>query len=114
MFVGGSDDADVDLDRFGSADARHLAIFDGAQQAVLGRRRQGRQLVEEQRPTIGLFETAVTGLCRTGEASRFMDGRSASNIVIQDQIGPSLCFPGSRSWSDGPKAASSPPVRSSA
>ena len=37
MFVGGGDDANIDLDGLGRADAGDLAIFDRAQQPVLRR-----------------------------------------------------------------------------
>ena len=72
MLVGGGDDADVDLDRLGRADAGDLAIFDRAQQPVLRRRRQRRQFVEEQGPAVGFLEAAVAGLGGAGEAARFM------------------------------------------
>ena len=58
MLVGRGDDADVDLDRPARADPRHLAIFDRAQQPVLGRAGQGGELVEEQGAAIGLLEPA--------------------------------------------------------
>ena len=72
MFVGGSDDADIDLDRTAGANARHLAIFDRAQQPVLRRARQGGQFVEEQGAAVGLFEAALAGLGGAGESARFM------------------------------------------
>ncbi len=72
MFVGGSDDADIDLDRTAGADARHLAIFDRAQQPVLRRARQGRQFVEEQGAAVGLLEAALAGLGGAGEGARLM------------------------------------------
>ena len=61
MLVGGSDDPDVDLERPARSDPRHLAIFDRAQQPILGRARQGGELVEEQGAAIGLLETPRAG-----------------------------------------------------
>ena len=72
MLVGRGDDADVDLDRLGRADAGDLAIFDRAQQPVLRRRGQGRQFVEEQGAAVGFLEPAVAGLGGAGEAARLM------------------------------------------
>ena len=72
ILVGCRDDPDVDRDRLGRADAGDLAIFDRAQQPVLRRRRQGRQLVEEQGAAVRLLEPAVPGLGGAGEAARLM------------------------------------------
>ena len=69
MLVGRGDDADVDLDRPAGADPRHLAIFDRAQQPVLRRAGEGRQLVEEERAAIGLLEPPLPGLGGAGEAA---------------------------------------------
>ena len=72
VFVGRGDDPNVDRNRLGRADAGDLAIFDRAQQPVLGGHRQGPELVEEQGPAIGLLEPAVAGLGRAGEAARLV------------------------------------------
>ena len=69
VLVRRGDDADVDRDRLGRADARDLAIFDGAQQPVLRGHRQGAELVEEQSAAVRLLEAAVACLGRAGEAS---------------------------------------------
>ena len=72
MLVGCSDDAYVDADWLGRADAGDLAIFDRAQQPILRRRRQAGEFVEEQGAAIGLLEPPVARLDRTGKAARFM------------------------------------------
>ena len=72
MLVGRGDDPHVDRDRLGRADAGDFAIFDRAQQPVLRRRRQGRQLVEEQGAAVRLLEPAVAGLGGAGEAAGLM------------------------------------------
>src|SRR5947208_366582 len=50
-----------------AADARQLASFQHAQQLGLGARAQLADLVEEQRPTVGLLEAAAPRLRRAGE-----------------------------------------------
>src|SRR5206468_8017430 len=71
-FVGRRDDADVDRDRPGRADAGDLAILGGAQQPVLRRHREGAELVEEQGATVRFLEAAMAGLGGAGEAAGFM------------------------------------------
>ena len=82
MFVGRGDDADINADRLGSANAGNLAIFDGTKEAVLRGGREGRQLVEEQGAAIGLFEATVAGFGGAGEAAGFMT----------EQLGLDQCF----------------------
>ena len=72
MLVGRGDDAHVDADRLRRADPRDFAIFDRAQQPVLRRRGQARELVEEQGAAVGFLEAAVAGLGGAGEAARLM------------------------------------------
>ena len=72
ILVGRGDDAHVDRDRLGRADAGDLAIFDRAQQPVLRRHRQGAELVEEQGAAVGFLEPAVAGLGGAGEAARLV------------------------------------------
>ena len=56
--VRGGDDADVDLDRLGAADAVDLAFLDGAQQLGLQARIHLADFVEQQRAAIGFLEFA--------------------------------------------------------
>ena len=56
--VGGRDDADVDLDRLGAADALELALLQHAQQLDLHLQRQVADLVEEQGAAVGELEAA--------------------------------------------------------
>jgi hypothetical protein len=56
MLVGGRDDAHVNAHRTRRADPRHLAIFDRAQQPVLGRAGQRGELVQEQGAAVGFLE----------------------------------------------------------
>jgi hypothetical protein len=72
MLVGGRDDAHVHAHRPGRADPGHLAIFDGAQQPVLGRAGQGRELVEEQGAAVGFLEPALPRLGGAGEGAGFV------------------------------------------
>ena len=85
ILVGGGDDADVDADRLGCADARDLAIFGGAEQPVLRRHRQGSELVEEQGPAVGLLEASVTRLGGAGEAPRFMPEKLSLDQVFRQR-----------------------------
>ena len=59
ILVGRRDNANVDRDRFGRADAGDLPIFDRAQQPVLRRAGQGAQLVQEERSAVSFLEAAM-------------------------------------------------------
>jgi hypothetical protein len=53
------DDAHVDLDRLVLADAPDLVLLDRAEQLRLEGQRRLRDLVEEERPAVGLFEETL-------------------------------------------------------
>ena len=58
--VRGGDDPNVDLDRVRIADALELAFLEDAQKLRLERRAHRRDLVEEQRALVRLFEASLT------------------------------------------------------
>jgi hypothetical protein len=72
MLVGRRDDPHIHLYRPARTDAADLAIFDRPQKPILGRARERRELVEEQRAAIGLLETTGAHLGRSGKGSRLM------------------------------------------
>ena len=72
ILIGRRDDADVDLHRPRGADPGHLAIFDHAQEPLLRRLAQRRELVEEQGAAVGFLEPADPRLGGAGEGARFM------------------------------------------
>ena len=61
------DDPDIDAHGPLAADAHHLAILDDAKQADLRSERELGDLVEEERPAVGLLEPAFTPRRRAGE-----------------------------------------------
>ena len=65
--MGGGDDADVDAHGPLAADAHDLAVLHDAQQAHLRGERELADLVEEQRPAVGLLEPALAPRLRAGE-----------------------------------------------
>ena len=75
--VRGRDDADVDLDRLGAADAVDLAFLDGAQQLGLQARVHLADFVEQQRAAIGFLELA--------DAPR--DGAGERALLVAEQFG---------------------------
>src|SRR5690606_14301705 len=80
---GGGDDAHVDPDRPRRADPRHLAVLDRAQQPLLRGHRQRADLVEEQRPAVGLFETPDPVSRRAGERARLV----AEQLGLDQRLG---------------------------
>ena len=62
--VGGGDEADVRLARLVGADALVLAFLEHAQQLDLDARRDLADLVEEERPALGLLEASDAPLRR--------------------------------------------------
>ena len=83
VLVGGGDDAHVDLERAARADPRHLAIFDRAQQPVLGGAGQSGELVEEERAAIGFLEAARPRLGGAGEGA----GLVAEQFRLDQSLG---------------------------
>ncbi len=61
VLVGRADDADIDADDPVRAESRQLAIFDDAEQPLLRRGGQRRDLVEEQRAAVGILEPPGAG-----------------------------------------------------
>ena len=74
--VRGGDDADIDLDRLGAADAVDLALLDGAQQFGLQARIHLADFVEQQRAAIGFLELA--------DAAR--DGAGERALLVAEQF----------------------------
>ena len=72
ILIGRPDDPHIDRDRPRCADARHLAIFDHAQQPFLRRHRKRAEFVEEQRAAIGLLESPRPRAGGAGERARLM------------------------------------------
>jgi hypothetical protein len=83
MLVGGRDDAHVNAHRTRRADPRHLAIFDRAQQPVLGRAGQRGELVQEQGAAVGFLEPALARLRGAGESARFV----AEQLRLDQRLG---------------------------
>ena len=69
IFVGGGEDADVDFDGFGAAEAHELALLDHAQKLGLGFGADGGNFVEENRALIGDFEEAFFRCDGAGEGA---------------------------------------------
>src|SRR5258705_9803185 len=65
--VGRCQDADVRVNRVAVAHALDLAILKNAEQCDLGFRRQVADFVEENRATVGGFESPQASLQRAGE-----------------------------------------------
>ena len=70
--VGGGDDAHVDLELFGAAEAHELALLNHAQELGLRLRADGGDFVEEDRSLIGDFEEAFFGGDGAGERAFHM------------------------------------------
>ena len=81
--IGGGDDAHVRGDRVFAAQPLELAVFDHAQEFLLHLKRGRRDLVEEKRAAIGLFEAALTALGGAGERARLV----AEQFGIQKVFG---------------------------
>ncbi|MNU78083.1 hypothetical protein D3C71_676680 [compost metagenome] len=69
ILVGGSNDAHVGADRRAPADRRIFALLQHAQKAGLCIHRHVADFVEEQRATLGLFETTGRAVLRTGKGA---------------------------------------------
>src|SRR5229473_3098507 len=67
--MGGGDDAHVDAHRRSPAEPLHLALFEDAEKLRLQFERQLADLVEEQRPALGLLEAADAARGRAGEGA---------------------------------------------
>src|SRR4051812_48026163 len=65
--VGGADDANVDADRFVTAQPLYFAALERAKQLGLKLDRKLAELVEKQRAAIRAFEHACVGLIGAGE-----------------------------------------------
>src|SRR5712692_2788003 len=67
--MGGGDDAHVDAHRRSPAEPLHLALLEDAEKLRLQFERQLADLVEEQRPALGLLEAADAARGRAGEGA---------------------------------------------
>ena len=82
--MGGRDQPDVDLDRRARADRIDLAVLHRAQQLDLHFRRQVADLVEEQRPGMGLDEFAGVLFGSARESALFVAEQDALDQVLRD------------------------------
>ena len=82
--VGGGDDADIDLDRLGAADAVDLALLDGAQQLGLQADVHLADFVEQQRAAVGFLELADAAGDGAGEGALLMAEQFALQQVLRD------------------------------
>ena len=87
--VGGRDHPDVDLGRAAGADRPQLAFLEHAQQLHLQRRRGLADLVEEDRPAVGLLEEPLGVAHRAGERPA-RRGRTAPTRAGVSVIAPQL------------------------
>jgi len=69
VFVGGADEADVDLARFIGADADDLAVFEDAEELGLHGEWHVAEFVEEERAAVGVFEDALSFAIGAGEGA---------------------------------------------
>ena len=69
IFVGGGEDADVDFDCVGAAEAHEFALLDDAKQFGLRFRADGADFVEEDGALIGDFEETFFGGDGAGECA---------------------------------------------
>src|SRR5579863_4615262 len=69
VFIGGSDDADVNFDRFRAAQPHEFALLNNAQQFGPRLWADGADLIEENRALIGDFEEAFLGSDGTGKSA---------------------------------------------
>ncbi len=83
--VRGGDDADVDLDRLGAADAVDLALLDGAQQLGLQARIHLADFVEQQRAAIGFLELADAPCDGAGEGALLVAEQLGFQQVLRDR-----------------------------
>ena len=83
--VGRGDDAHVDGERAGAADALDFAGLDRAQQLGLGLEREVADLVEEQRAAVGQLEPALLALHRAGERPALVAEQLALDQVLRDR-----------------------------
>jgi hypothetical protein len=91
MFVGRSDDPDINPDRAIGTNSRDLAIFNRAEQSFLRGGRQGAQFVKKQGAAVGFFESRVAPVkapasCPNNSASIKVSVSAAQFIVTS---GPS-------------------------
>ena len=77
------DDAHVDLDRLGRADAPDLALLEHAQELHLHLRADLADLVEEERPAVGLLEEAALRGGRARERAPLVP----EELTLEDRLG---------------------------
>ncbi len=78
------DDADIDLDRLGAADAVDLAFLDGAQQLGLQPRIHFADFVQQQRAAIGFLEFADAPGDGAGEGAFLMAEQFGFEQIVRE------------------------------
>ena len=81
--IGGGDDADVDLDRLGAADALERMPFEHAEELGLNRGAHLADFVEHERALVGLLELADLALGGAGEGALLV----AEQLALQQRLG---------------------------
>jgi len=82
--VAGGDHADIDRDRPAAADALHLTLLQRTQQLGLQHQRQLRNLVQQQGPTVRLFELAGVRAGSAGKGTLLVTEQGALEQVVGD------------------------------
>ncbi len=82
--IGGGEEADVDLDGLGAADALEFAFLKNAQELGLKVGRYLAHFVEEERAAVGEFEAAFTAVGGAGEGAFFMTEEFALDEVFRE------------------------------
>ena len=81
--VGGGDDADIDLDALGAADALEAPLLEHTQQFRLHGRRHVADFVQEDRPLVRHLEAALALADRAGERAFLV----AEQLAFQQRLG---------------------------
>src|SRR5262249_44953075 len=81
--VGGADQAHVDVDLGGAADARELARLEDAEELGLERQRRLADLVEEERPARGRLEEADLAPLGAGEGAALVP----EQLALEERLG---------------------------
>src|SRR5262249_56681265 len=80
--VGGADEAHVDVDLGGAADARELARLEDAEELGLERQRRLADLVEEERAAGGCLEEADLAPVGAGEGAALV----AEELTLEERL----------------------------
>ena len=82
LTVGGGNNADIQVDQFGTAQALNFPLLQHPQQFRLQLDGHLGDLVEQQRAAVGLFELAGTGLVGAGEGTLFVTKENRLQHVL--------------------------------